>query len=263
MLAIRDATPADYEAYARLFPELGVDDRLPSRERFTSELLARTVIATDEDGIVGYALFEVLAEVGYIRNVVSDPARRRTGIGLAMMESLRQRFLARGATTWCLNVKPDNAVAIGMYERCGLRAAYRSWTLRLRSSVELPPIPAGVTMAPSPSTDDAVIEPMFGVLRGQLASARTRPSRQVPQLRRDDQPVGIGVFSPAIPGAFPFRLLDPSLAAAFLAHLRTLAPPDARYLQVVVEEDVALYEIVLALGAYLELEILHMRGALS
>lgn len=262
MLAIRDATPADYPDYARLFPELGVDDPRPSRERFTDELVARTLVATDGGAVVGYALLEVLADVGYVRNLVSDPARRRGGIGLALMTALRERFVAKGATAWCLNVKPDNAAAIGLYERCGLRAAYHSWMMRLPTEVALPPVPAGVTAVPSPSEDDAVIEPMFQLLRGQLASARARPTRQVVQLRRGDQPVGIGVFSAAIPGSFPFRLLDPALAGAFLAHLRTLAPPDARFVQVGIERDTALRDAVLALGGYLGLEIMHMRGTL-
>jgi GNAT superfamily N-acetyltransferase len=262
MLAIRDATPADYADYARLFPELGVDDRLPSLERFAGELVTRTIVASDDGSIVGYALAEVLSDVGYIRNVVSDPARRRTGIGLAMMEALRQRFLDRGATAWCLNVKPDNAVAINLYERCGLRSAYRAWTLRLPRAVALPVVPDDVSLAASPAADDAVIEPAFGVLRGQLASARERPSRHVLQLRRGGEPVGLGVFSASIPGAFPFRLKDSTLAAAFLAHLRKLSPPEAAYVQVVVEDDDALHAEVLALGAYLELEILHMRGPL-
>ena len=263
MLAVRDATPADYDAYSRLFPELGVDDRLPSQQRFPDELLARTVVADDDGTIVGYALCEVLADVGYIRNLVSDPERRRTGIGVALMAALRDRFLARGATAWCLNVKPDNAAAVGLYERCGLRAAYRSWTLRVPSAVQLPPIPTNVTIVDSPSEDDAVIEPKFGLLRGQLASGRSRPSRRCVQLRRDEEPVGIGIFSPAIPGAFPFRISDPALAAAFLAHLRAIAPADATHVQVVVEDDVPLHDAILALGGYLLLEILHMRGPLA
>ncbi|HEY5937808.1 MAG TPA: GNAT family N-acetyltransferase [Kofleriaceae bacterium] len=263
MLAIRDATPDDYADYARLFPELGVDDRLPSHQRFTDELLARTLVASEDGTIVGYALCEVLADVGYIRNLVSDPARRRTGIGVALMAALRDRFLARGATAWCLNVKPDNAAAVGLYERCGLRAAYRSWTLRVPSSVQLPPVPANVTIADSPSEDDAVIEAKFGLLRGQLASGRSRPSRRCVQLRRGEDPVGIGIFSPAIPGAFPFRISDPALAAAFLAQLRALAPTDATHVQVVVEDDGPLHDAILALGGYLLLEILHMRGPLG
>ena len=260
---IRDARPADHAAFARLFPELGVDDPLPSRERFTDELLARVIIATLDDQVVGYALFEVLAETGYIRNLVTDPACRRTGVGRALMAAMRARFLARSATMWCLNVKPDNVAAITLYERCGLRPAYHSSMVRLPTGTPLPASPDGVSVIASPPGDDDLIEPRFGLLRGQLASARLRPSRHVLQLRREDEPVGIGVFSAAIPGSFPFRFHDPTLAAAFLAHLRTLAPADARYVQVGIEDDPALRDAVIALGGSLRLEILHMRGALG
>ena len=262
MLEIRDATPADHSDYVRLFAELGVDDRVASLERFVAELMARTIVATDDGRIVGYALCEVLAEVGYIRNIVSAPAHRRSGIGYALMQALRQRFSSHGATAWCLNVKPDNAAAIGLYERCGMRTAYRSCALRVASSVPLPPVPAEVTLAPIPSHDDEAVERAFGLLRGQLASTRARPSREVLPLWRGDERVGVGLFSPSIPGAFPFRVVEPALGASFLALLRPRAPADAAYLQVGVEDDDALRAALLALGGYVELEMLHLRGGL-
>jgi len=259
-MEIRPATAADYAAYARLFPELGVDDPLPSAQHFADALVGRSIVAVDGDDVVGFALFEQLAEVGYIRNVIAAPAARRRGVGLALMTAMRERFVA--ATSWCLNVKAGNAAAIALYERCGLRAAYRSCALRLPSGVALAEPAPGVELVPVPAEHDAVVEPAMRLLRGQLASARTKPNRQVLQLVNGDELLGVVVFSPAIPGAFPCRLSDPAFASTLLARLRLLAPADATYLQVGIENDDALRAAILELGAFVQLEIMHMRGAL-
>jgi ribosomal protein S18 acetylase RimI-like enzyme len=116
----RSATVDDYDAYVALFAALGVDEPVPSRERFAADIVARMLIACDGGEAVGYALLEHLAEVGYVRNLVSSPAHRRRGIGRALMVAMRERFVARGARAWCLNVKPDNLPAIALYRECGL-----------------------------------------------------------------------------------------------------------------------------------------------
>ena len=260
---IRPATVDDYDGYARLFPHLGVDDPLPSRARFADELVDRVLVATLDGTVVGYALVEVLADTGYVRNVVTDPAHRRRGIGRALMEAMRARFVAAGATTWCLNVKPDNTAAIALYRDCGLLPAYRSVALRIPSGAPLPAPPPDLELAPVTPDDDAVVEAAFGLLRGQLASARARPSRRVLLLRRAGEILGVGVFSSSIPGAFPFRVVDPALGSGFAALLRRLAPAGAPYLQLGVEDDEALAAALLAAGAYVQLEILHLRGPLS
>jgi hypothetical protein len=134
--------------------------------------------------------------------------------------------------------------------------------MRLPPSVVLPEPPAELSLAPIDPADDPRLEPRFDLIPGQLASARRRPSRFVLQLVRDGDAVGLGVFMPSVPGAFPFRLAEPALAAAFLALLRPLARPDAPFLQVSAESDDALAAAVLALGAHTHLELLHMRGRL-
>jgi len=204
-----------------------------------------------------------MLDVGYVRNLVTAPSHRRSGVGLALMTALRERFLAAGATQWCLNVKPGNVAAIALYERFGLRRAYHSAVLRLPRSVELPPPPADVALVPIPPDADAAIEPRLKLLRGQLAAGRARPGRQVLQLVRGDELLGAGIFMAAIPGAFPCRLVAPEHAGAMLAHLRTLVPPEATYLQVGADDDDPLRAELERLGARVHLEIDHMRGALA
>jgi ribosomal protein S18 acetylase RimI-like enzyme len=261
-IEIREATVADYEAYARLLPELGTGDPVPSRERFAA-LCDRTLVATEDDAIVGYALFEVLAEVGYIRNLVTDPAQRRHGIGRALMEAMRARFAGAGAHLWCLNVRPTNRPAIELYERCGLAAAYRSTMLRMPRPVPAVAPVADLAYTPVAPDDDHEVEVATGLLRGQLASARAKPGRMVLQLRHRDALRGVAVFDPAFRGAFPFRVLDPALGPAAVELLRALAPPGSPHVQCGVEDDDALRDRLLAAGAQVHLEILHMRGPLS
>ena len=261
-MQVRAATAADYDGYARLFPELRVDDPMPSAERFANDLVARSLVAVDGGDVVGFAMVEQLAEVGYVRNIMTAPERRRHGVGLALMTAMRERFLAARATSWCLNVKRDNAPAIALYERCGLQAAYRSSALRVPSTVTLDAPAPGITLVPIPPERDAVVEPAMRLLRGQLASARTKRGRQVVQLVNGDELLGVAVFSPAIPGAFPCRLIEPAFASTLLAGLRALAPPAAAYVQVGIEDDDALRTELLRLGAFVQVEIVHMRGEL-
>jgi len=258
---IHPATEADYEAYARLATELRVDDAPVPRSQFTAELLPRMIVVAVGDQVVGYALADQLADTGYVRNVVTDPAARRRGHGSALMAALRAAFVAAGATSWRLNVKPDNAAAIALYRKHGMREAYRAYTLRVPSSIPLVPAP-GVELAPLTAEDDAALEASFELQRGQLVYARARASRRLVKLVRDGKVAGIGVFVASVPGSFPFRLTEPALAATFVAHLRPLAAPDATFVQVVVEDDPPLRDAVLALGGYVHHEIAHMHGAL-
>jgi GNAT superfamily N-acetyltransferase len=260
---IRDGAAGDYEAYARLLPELGTGDPIPSRERFAA-LCDRVLVAVDDDGaVVGYALVEVMSDVGYVRNLVSDPARRRSGIGVALMDAMRGRFRAGGARTWCLNVKPDNQAAIGLYRRFGMAPAYRSTMLRLpRSAPAAAPV-ADLAFAPITPDDDVAVEDATGLLRGQLASARAKPGRMLLQLRHRGAIAGAAVFDPSFPGAFPFRVLDPAHGPAAFEMLRAMAPAGAPHVQVGVEDHDALRDILLAAGAQVHLEILHMRGSLQ
>jgi len=259
---IRDATLDDYDAFVPLFGQLGVDDPVATIDRFERELVPRMIVATLDDALVGYVLYEVLSDVGYIRNLVSDQRHRRRGIATALMEELRRRFVAAGATSWCLNVKPDNVPAIALYQRFGLRTAYRSSILRLAS--DAPPVDPGadLELREVPPDDDEAVEAATGLLRGQLASARAKQTRTLLQLRRGDAIVGVGIFLDTIPGAFPFRVTVPELGPPFLERLRALAPPGASFVQIGVEDDQPLRAALLARGATMHLEIEHMRGPL-
>ena len=62
-----------------------------------------------------------------LRGIEVDPAHRRQGLGLAVVDALLEWGAERGATTAYLQVLGDNAPAIAMYERLGFEThhAYR------------------------------------------------------------------------------------------------------------------------------------------
>lgn len=265
MYAIRPATAADHAAYLRLFRELGVDDPPPSPARFAADLVPRSIAACDPAEparVVGWGLYEILDGAGYIRNVMTDPAHRRAGIGRALMADLRARFVAAGARAWHLNVKPDNRAAIALYAQCGLAPEHTTHVMRLPREVALPPAPADFALVDLPAAHDADIEPRFQLLPGQLASARGKQGRHPFAFARGGATVGAGVFMPAVPGAFPFRLADPDDAAAAAARLREQTPREAPWLQLSAENDPPLHAALQAIGAGLHMAILHMRGPL-
>ncbi len=262
-MQVRTAIGADYDAYLRLFPELGVDEGTPSRERFDSDLSRRMLVADDGTGVVGYLLYDLMDGTGYVRNIVSDPAHRRAGIGAALMETARDRFAGGGATTWCLNVKASNRPAIGLYEKFGMRLHYRTTMMRLPRETALPAADPAIALVQVPPATDAIVERAFQLLPGQLASARAKAGRTTVQLVRGPEVLGVGVFMAAIPGSFPFRVVAPEYAATFMTLLRPLAVETATFLQVSAENDAALAAQVQQLGAYVHLELLHMHGALA
>lgn len=265
-LVIRPAGSDDYPSFAVLFPELRVNDPVPSVPRFCAEIAPSAIIAERDGCVLGYAFFQLIGETGYIRNVVVAPQARGCGIGAALMEALRRRFRDRGARTWDLNVKPDNQPAIRLYERFGLRAQHRSTALGLQWAL-VPTLPSpefAVSAQRIEPEEDGRFERALGLLEGQLHSGRSLPGRIVMGLVAvsDRTPAGVAVFDPGFPGASPFRVRHPSLVGALLTGIRTHAQPQQDYLGLFVENDEAAVAVLRAAGATVRLEALHYRGAL-
>lgn len=264
----RPATPADYPAYARLFPELGVDDPIPPAATWSAQQCPTTRVLEHAGTVVAYLYFERMHDLGYIRNVVVDPAHRGRGLGLALMQSLADELRAAGCTRWCLNVKPDNTAALRLYQRVGLHPRYRSFALRFDWSVvdALPASNLSLGTCPIDPADDPALATAFALPPGQLASLRGKPGRTNLRLHDPDDPtrvaLGFASFDPGFPGAYPFRVAHPDLARPLLLALR----PHVRqgtFMQLVVEDDDALHDLLISVGATLRLEIAHLRGDLS
>ncbi|HTR55362.1 MAG TPA: GNAT family N-acetyltransferase [Kofleriaceae bacterium] len=263
-MVIRPAEPRDYDAYARLFRELAIDDPVPTRDDWTRNL-SRDVIVVERDAeVIGYAAFHKLAVAGHLRNIAVAPEARRGGFGRALMEAARDRLRADGAREWHLNVKIDNAPAIRLYESLGMTIEHRSTFVRFHWAdvARLPSSPPAMVSAVEPSDDDE-LERAFELLSGRIARTRTRPGRVILQLRDEHgAPVGVACFDPAFPGAYPFCVAAPTFSGALLAALRPHARPGDAWLGVSAEDDDALADALVAAGAEVRLQLLHYRGAI-
>ncbi|PCC69913.1 Acetyltransferase (GNAT) family protein [Nannocystis exedens] len=264
-LAHRPAVDGDYAIFARLFPELDTGDPIPSPAHWAAEIAPNTWLFEQDGAAVGYLFFERLEGVGYIRHVVVAPEHRGRGLGLAMLRAAAAELRAAGCATWCLNVKPGNLPAVGLYQRLGMREAYRSTALRFAwSQVDALPAPdrSLQTCAIEPA-DDAAIEAAFALPRGQLAGNRAA-GRVLLRLLDPAEPtavhLGFASFNPDFPGAFPFRVASPEFAAPLLAGLRPHARDDKPDMGIVAEADPGLTARLVAIGARVHMEFCHFQG---
>lgn len=267
---LRPAGPDDHPTFARLFPELGTDDAVPDRPRFEEQLMVDTTIVELGGRPVGYAYAQTLETTGYVRHLVVDRAARRRGVGRRVLAELAGRFRAAGCERWCLNVKPDNAAAIALYESCGMRRLHATQVVRLAWGDEerLPARPCvAVVLDPG---DEPAFEDRFSTPRGLLA-ARREAGQLALGARVDGEPAGLASFDPRFPGSFPFRAIDGGVARALIDACRERRAPivDAEHRwrerghQVVVEDDGALAAQLIGLGGHLVLETLHYAGDLD
>jgi GNAT superfamily N-acetyltransferase len=263
---IRAAIADDYDVFVVLMRELRVDDPVPSPERFASHLVPRMLVYERRREVLAYVTYDKLAANGYIRSLVVAPAARRGGIGTALMMAAAQQLRARGVTTdWHLNVKADNAPAIQLYERLGLKPLYHSVALRFAwANIDrLPSEESAVTVRPVADAAVPDIERALGIVDGRLELARSR-GRGVTLQLRDERlaPVGVACFDPSYPGAFPFRVARPTLAVLLLDALAPHVRTGDLDLQIMIEHDDALADTLIAAGAVERMRLLHYAGPL-
>lgn len=266
MGAIRAARADDYDAFVVLVRELHVDDPVPSEERFANRVVPRMLVYERKREVIGYVTYDKLGEAGMIPNLVVAPAARRGGIGVALMMAAAERLRARGVTTeWHLNVKADNAPAIRLYERLGMHVLHHSVVLRFewKDLDRLPDDEASVTVRPVADAAVPDIERALGMMPGRLELSRSRGVGVTVQLRDERlAPVGVACFDPAYPGAFPFCVARPTLAATLLDALLPNVRTGDLHLQLVIEHDDALADTLIAAGAVVRMRTLHYVGPL-
>lgn len=254
--------------FARLFPELDTGDPLPTEEWWRTEIAPQTWLFEQDGEVAGYLYFQTLAGAGYVRHVVVAPGLRGRGVGRAMMAALAARLQERGCLRWCLNVKPGNTPAVRLYQAVGMRRAYSSASVRFTWGLvdRLRPV-EGVSVVGIDAAEDAAIQAAFGLPPGQLAAARENPGARLVRLHDPARPervdLGFAAFYPGFPGAFPFRVVDPSLAAPLLAGLRPLARPEVEAMGVVAESDPGLVALLTDAGGKVVLDFDHYEGAVA
>ncbi|MDB4932750.1 MAG: Acetyltransferase, family protein [Myxococcaceae bacterium] len=264
MTTLRAARPDEHATFARLFPLLGTTDPVPSLERWAQDVSAHTLFAERDGAVVGYLYGQPLSAVGYVRHLVVAPAARGAGLGRALMLAAADGFRARGCERWCLNVRTDNAAALGLYRALGMAEAYRSTALTVAwgALAALPPSPPALVAAVITSADDAAVERRFDLPEGQLAFARAQPGRALVGLRDGDGWTAAACFDPAFPGAFPFRVSSPAAVRALLEALRPYARPGGAVVRCVIDDGDAVVDAFAAAGATVEMRMLHLEGEL-
>jgi ribosomal-protein-alanine N-acetyltransferase len=260
-VAIRLAAPGDYAAFARLFPELGVDDPLPTAEVWASALVPYTHVATAAGEVLGYCYTQEYDDTGYVRHLVVAPAARRRGVGRALMDATAAHLRAAGRTGWRLNVGAANEAARALYVRLGLRVLYTSTPLRVPWTCLAALPDKGAAVRELPAARDAEIERLFALPRGQLGPARAMKRLVLGAFADGGACIGLAVFAPALPGAFPFRALDPIAVRPLLQAMRPRVE-GRPYVHLVIEGDDALVSLLVAAGAEPRGEFLHFGGAL-
>jgi GNAT superfamily N-acetyltransferase len=260
-VSIRRAAAADYDAFTRLFPELGIDDPLPTASIWTAAFVPYTSVAIDRGEVVGYCYAQEYDDTGYVRHLVVAPSARRQGFGRALMQATAERLRAAGKTGWRLNVGATNAAAHGLYGALGLRRLYGSTAVRVPWGCLAALPEARAVVRDLPAARDAEIERLFALPRGQLGPARAMRRLILGALADDGACVGLAVFSRAFPGAFPFRILDPGATKPLLEAMRPHVEA-VPYVNLVIDDDAPLVRLLKAAGAETRGEFSHFGGAL-
>lgn len=257
---LSSAFPADYEAFAALFPELAVPDPIPSRERFAEGIAPDAIFIRDGSVVAGYAWARPRADRLHVVNVITAPAYRRRGVAHALMDAVAARGRAAGLARWMLNVKPENVAARALYERCGMHVVFASVLMHLPwAHVARMPSAAGASACDLALADDARFEDALSLTRGEITSFRA-PGRVVVGVEDPAGPAGFAAFDPAFPGASAFRVRAPAHARPLLDALRPYALREHDHLLLLVEGNPDLEAMLHATGAHAVMRTLRMEG---
>ncbi len=264
MTTIRAARLDEYASFVRLFPLLETTDRIPGPERWVKDIGPHTLFGERDGAVVAYLYGQTLPRTGYVRHLVVAPEARGGGLGRALMRAAGRRFGDRGCERWCLNVKTDNTVALGLYRSLGLTEAYPSTEMIIAwaSVAALPPSSPTVTARPLDAADDTTAERAFDLPEGQLGFVRAQPGRVLVGLRDGGEWEGLACFDPAFPGAFPFRVKGTAKVRALLEALRPHALPGQASVRAVIDDGDAVVDALTAAGAEVSMRLLHLEGTL-
>lgn len=258
-----DGEPRHYDEFARLFPELGLDDPVPSFEVWAQHMAADTLFLEEHGVVVAYAWFYALGDQGFVRHVIVDRAARGRGLGAQVMRVIADRLRDRGCWSWQLNVRPDNLPAVALYRSLGFATDFSTWVVRISRECI-----AGFTRPPFAAfeldpTYDAHAEVEFALTPGLLNKLRTGRDVRVFAVQTDQRLVALARFDPHFPGAFPFFARDDQSACALLEAMVAFTPADRAWLQLVIERDPRLASAVIEAGAVPMYEIHHMVASIS
>lgn len=83
------------------------------------KILVADLDTMDPPKILGFAAFHRIIDEVELRNMAVDPEHRQQGVGKALLEEARERFLRAGAKRVFLEVRPSNKPALTLYTSLG------------------------------------------------------------------------------------------------------------------------------------------------
>jgi GNAT superfamily N-acetyltransferase len=258
-MLVRAAGVGDYDAYTRLFAELGIPDPLPGPERYTTALMSQMNVACEGDAVLGYITWRPYGPVAHVVQVAVDRDHRGKRIGQQLLEHVRGEVRAAGCTRWYLNVKRDNTSARRLYERCGFELELESFVFKL-AWAKLAATRAEPSLRDTLATpaDDAAIAARFPIPVERLAWLRGRGSVIVLVRDAEDAIVAVAPFDRSYPGAPAVFAQRPELAHALLEAIRRHADPAFDFVRLTIERDRVLADAIRALGAETTFELLRL-----
>lgn len=214
---------------------------------------------------LAYAFLDVFGALGYVRHVVVDPGARGRGVGRRVMDEIADRFRAKACERWELNVKRDNAPAIRLYERVGMRIQFSTTVVKIDWAEigAIAPGPERATARTIEPADDARLERDLRLADGKIDHYRNMNGQLLIGLvDARGETAGFARFDPGFPGAFPFRVAAPGYVRALLEAMRASKRAEFPWVQLVIENDAASAKLLFDAGARLVFEILHMGGSI-
>ncbi len=222
MFRVRPAGREDHREFVRFQRQVGTDQPPFEIDWWDAHYREHTFFLETETGeAVAYALVVPLGTRGDVRQIAVDHAWRGRGIGKLLMTEVARRFREAGCRDWHLEVRADNAPAIALYQRMGMRVLHEIHVLRMeRADVERFAATRSGTLRVEPVDEsmDASFEQRFDLGGGQLARWRTaRPSAVMWHVGGVALTHYMPEFLPDCGLLFPFRAPDADHAAHLIA----------------------------------------------
>lgn len=266
-MLVREAHPEDYPAYAELFLELETGDPIPSRDSYLTRVQATSLVAADGDRVVGWIYFQPFEDLGKVTHLMVAPDARRRGLARQLMLRAAQELRLRGLRHWALNVKPDNEPALRLYRGLGMVEKYRSASVRLAWSCaeSLPGPTEDLRVSEVGREHAAELEATWKLPAGQLSQSWASDVRVFAASLASSEALaseGFARFVPSFPGAYPFRARDAAAVRCLVEAMHRYRDDSFDFVRLTCEDAPLLVDALLAAGAEIHLEIMHLEGAI-
>lgn len=82
-----------------------------------SQFGAGVLVCLSDKTVVGYCIYQIVFDVAEVLRIATNPSHQRQGVGKMMLDKLIQLTKNKQAERLLLEVRADNASAIGLYQQ--------------------------------------------------------------------------------------------------------------------------------------------------